>query len=163
LYRKNVKYNKVIENATAFIQAGGRAQWNFIVFKHNEHQVEAARQLAQSMGFKWFRAKVSKRPTVAGLEYPVNFGTDYRKKSGYINCISKKENSIFISATGTVSACCWLGEKKIDVSSFEKIVDSWNSKQPHEICDRTCRTFSSDSEYNSFKHQWRLEVELQKS
>jgi len=51
LYRKNVKYNKVIENAQAFINAGGRAQWNFIVFKHNEHQVEQAQQLGKEMGF----------------------------------------------------------------------------------------------------------------
>jgi len=51
LYRKNVKYNKVIENAKAFICAGGRAQWNFIVFKHNEHQVEKVKELGQQMGF----------------------------------------------------------------------------------------------------------------
>lgn len=51
LYRKNVKYSKVIENASAFIKAGGRAQWNYIVFKHNEHQVEQAKQLASDMKF----------------------------------------------------------------------------------------------------------------
>ena len=51
LYRKNVKYSKVIENATAFINAGGRAQWNFIVFKHNEHQVEQAKELGNKLGF----------------------------------------------------------------------------------------------------------------
>jgi MoaA/NifB/PqqE/SkfB family radical SAM enzyme len=51
LYRKNVKYKKVIENARAFICAGGRAQWNFIVFRHNEHQVQQARDIAASMGF----------------------------------------------------------------------------------------------------------------
>jgi MoaA/NifB/PqqE/SkfB family radical SAM enzyme len=51
LYRKNVKYNKVIENATAFINAGGRAQWNFIVFKHNEHQVEEVRHLGKELKF----------------------------------------------------------------------------------------------------------------
>ena len=51
LYRKNVKYNKVIENAVAFIRAGGRAQWNFIVFQHNEHQVETVKQLGKDLGF----------------------------------------------------------------------------------------------------------------
>jgi len=51
LYRRNVKYSKVIENATAFISAGGKAQWNFIVFKHNEHQVEMVRQLGKELGF----------------------------------------------------------------------------------------------------------------
>lgn len=51
LYRKNVKYKTVIENAKAFINAGGRAQWNFIVFRHNEHQVEEVKQLGKDLGF----------------------------------------------------------------------------------------------------------------
>jgi hypothetical protein len=51
LYRRNVDYDKVIRNARAFIDRGGRAQWNYIVFKHNEHQVEQAKQLAQEYGF----------------------------------------------------------------------------------------------------------------
>jgi MoaA/NifB/PqqE/SkfB family radical SAM enzyme len=51
LYRKNVKYHKVIDNATAFINAGGRAQWNFIVFKHNQHQVQQVQQLGKELGF----------------------------------------------------------------------------------------------------------------
>jgi MoaA/NifB/PqqE/SkfB family radical SAM enzyme len=51
LYRKNVKYSKVIQNARAFISAGGRAQWNFIVFQHNQHQVKQVKTLAQEMNF----------------------------------------------------------------------------------------------------------------
>ena len=51
LYRRNVKYSKVVENARAFIQAGGRAQWNFIVFQHNQHQVDQAKQIAKDLGF----------------------------------------------------------------------------------------------------------------
>ena len=51
LYRKNVKYARVMANAQAFITAGGRAQWNYIVFRHNEHQVDQARVLASNMGF----------------------------------------------------------------------------------------------------------------
>lgn len=51
LYRRHVKYSKVIENAQAFINAGGRAQWNFIVFRHNEHQVEQVQQLGKQLGF----------------------------------------------------------------------------------------------------------------
>jgi len=54
LYRRNVNFDRVIENAQAFIRAGGKAQWNFIVFEHNEHQVEEARQLSVDMGFESF-------------------------------------------------------------------------------------------------------------
>lgn len=51
VYRRNVDYNRVINNAQAYISAGGRAQWNFIIFRHNEHQVKTAEQLAKDMGF----------------------------------------------------------------------------------------------------------------
>jgi len=51
LYRRNVKYDVAMRNARAYIDAGGRAQWNYIVFKHNEHQVEQARQLSKEYGF----------------------------------------------------------------------------------------------------------------
>jgi MoaA/NifB/PqqE/SkfB family radical SAM enzyme len=54
LYRRNVEFDRVIENARAFIQAGGRAQWNFIVFEHNEHEIEQARRLSESLGFYRF-------------------------------------------------------------------------------------------------------------
>jgi MoaA/NifB/PqqE/SkfB family radical SAM enzyme len=61
LYRKNVKYAKVIENAQAFINAGGRAQWNFIVFRHNEHQMQQAKQTAKELGFFNFLARKTGR------------------------------------------------------------------------------------------------------
>lgn len=51
LYRRNVIFDRVIANARAFIQAGGRAQWNFIVFRHNQHQVQEARRLSEDLGF----------------------------------------------------------------------------------------------------------------
>jgi MoaA/NifB/PqqE/SkfB family radical SAM enzyme len=61
LYRRNVKYTVAMRNARAFIRAGGRAQWNYIVFKHNEHQVEQARALSQEYGFCNFLARKTGR------------------------------------------------------------------------------------------------------
>lgn len=54
LYRKNTNFDKIIENATAFIEAGGNANWNFIVFEHNQHQVKQAEALSKELGFKKF-------------------------------------------------------------------------------------------------------------
>jgi MoaA/NifB/PqqE/SkfB family radical SAM enzyme len=59
-YRIGVKYDKVYANLKAFVAAGGNAQWNFIVFKHNEHQVETAKKLAEELGAK-FRLKVTQK------------------------------------------------------------------------------------------------------
>lgn len=61
LHRCNTDFNKVIENAKTFIDAGGKAQWDYIVFKHNEHQVEAARKLSEKLGFCDFQVKKTSR------------------------------------------------------------------------------------------------------
>jgi MoaA/NifB/PqqE/SkfB family radical SAM enzyme len=54
LYRRRTNWDLVMANAQAFIDAGGRAEWDYLVFRHNEHQVEEARALSQKMGFKEF-------------------------------------------------------------------------------------------------------------
>jgi hypothetical protein len=46
-----------MRNASTFIEAGGHAEWNYIVFRHNEHQIDEARDLARRMGFKRFFVK----------------------------------------------------------------------------------------------------------
>jgi hypothetical protein len=61
LYRQNTVWSKIIENAQAFINAGGRARWDYIVFAHNEHQVEDAELLSKRMGFEKFQYKKSAR------------------------------------------------------------------------------------------------------
>lgn len=61
LYRRNTNWKKIMENAKAFIDAGGIAHWDYIVFEHNEHQVEEARTLAREMGFKNFNVKRTTR------------------------------------------------------------------------------------------------------
>jgi MoaA/NifB/PqqE/SkfB family radical SAM enzyme len=52
LYRIGSNYNKIIENAKAFMQNGGIATTRSIIFKHNEHQVEEIYNTAKSIGFK---------------------------------------------------------------------------------------------------------------
>jgi MoaA/NifB/PqqE/SkfB family radical SAM enzyme len=37
LYRRNVRWSKVMDNAKAFIDAGGSAHWDMLVFEHNKH------------------------------------------------------------------------------------------------------------------------------
>ena len=61
LYRRQTNFKKIIANAKAFINAGGIAHWDFIVFEHNEHQVEEAKNIAIEMGFKNFNIKRTTR------------------------------------------------------------------------------------------------------
>ena len=57
LYRRSNKWKKVMENSQAFIDGGGKAEWEFLIFKHNEHQIDEARRLSKEMGFDKFIAK----------------------------------------------------------------------------------------------------------
>lgn len=61
LYRIGTDFNKIINNATSFIQKGGNAVWSFIAFDHNEHQVEEAKRLSVDLGFKGFVVKFTSR------------------------------------------------------------------------------------------------------
>lgn len=57
IYRRGANFSKIMENAETFIKHGGNARWDFLKFEHNIHQVDEARALAKSMGFKNFVAK----------------------------------------------------------------------------------------------------------
>ena len=60
-YRVNANWDKVIENVKTFIKAGGRARWDYLVFGHNEHQVDSAVKLAKELGFEQFQIKLTNR------------------------------------------------------------------------------------------------------
>lgn len=75
LHRRGTLFTKIMDNATSFIKAGGKAHWEYLVFEHNEHQVEEARALSEAMGFVGFREKVSFRfqfKTVPGIRRPLS-------------------------------------------------------------------------------------------
>ena len=119
IYRRNVKFSKVIENASAFIQAGGRAQWNFIVFRHNEHQVDQARQMAKDLGFFEILIRKTGRfmnhETVTEMpHWPVFDGTvieppsnpEYRNRSMMFLPRLKEEYSDLRNYFDTTEICC---------------------------------------------------------
>jgi len=54
IYRQKTDYNKIIANATAFINAGGSAVWKMIKFAHNEHQIDDCAKLSKQLGFEKF-------------------------------------------------------------------------------------------------------------
>ncbi len=61
LYRRNVKWSRLMENVKTFVRHGGTAIWSFLVFKHNQHQIENAKELSKELGFKNFESEFSER------------------------------------------------------------------------------------------------------
>ena len=45
-----MQWDKVERNMRAFIAAGGRARWDYLIFEHSECDVERAEQLAKEVG-----------------------------------------------------------------------------------------------------------------
>lgn len=135
LYRQGAKFDVVISNANHYINAGGYAIWDYLVFGHNEHQIEKARELAHGIGFKEFVVKktgrffstitLNNKDEHAGLTKPkdeknVNKSFDKQEKliekygsmdkyldKCKIECKALKNKEIYISAEGLILPCCW--------------------------------------------------------
>lgn len=54
IYRRGTHWHKIMSAAKNYIGAGGTARWDYLVFKHNQHQVTEAEALAKEMGFDHF-------------------------------------------------------------------------------------------------------------
>ena len=167
IYRKNTVWSKIINNVGAFIQSGGIAQWDMLVFGHNEHQVDAAKKLARDLGFCWFRAKVSKRfvaTPITFLNPPKNYQLPNVAPSNKINCHALNEQSIYVGANGHILPCCWFGAELFTLDDYAaELLSDWNqlpvswTTNPHRICSATC---STDIEGTSFSKQWKIEEQL---
>jgi len=153
VYRKGVNWTKLMQNAQAFIEAGGSAHWDMLIYQHNEHQVDECEQLARDMGFKWFRAKVSKRPLIGRLEWPRNY--QLQTFEGAIKCHAQQEKSAYIDARGNLNPCCWIGATQTDFVRTDSVVDFYPKK--HATCVATC---STDQSKTAFSNQWRKEIQL---
>jgi len=134
LYRIGVTYDKLLKNAKSFIDAGGKATWSFIRFKHNEHQVEIARDRAKELGFENFVLKNTTRFTGGEnkfevydkngnvthyLEAPTGndlYKNDKKildnsnlfKQTIKINCMVLEQKEIYIDCFKRVYPCCFL-------------------------------------------------------
>ena len=157
IYRKNTNWDKLMSNVEAFIAAGGQAHWDMIVYKHNQHQVDACEKLSKDLGFKWFRAKISKRGFTDRLEAPIGWQLPI-VKTGPIKCFAQQEKSAFIDAQGRMSPCCWLGSTQKDfVKDINDVKVTWRTDTPNPVCASVC---TSDKNKTNFTDQWQREVQF---
>jgi MoaA/NifB/PqqE/SkfB family radical SAM enzyme len=76
IYRVNVNWDKLVQNVRSYLSTGNDAHWQFIVFKHNEHQVDIAKKVAKDMGFVEFNTKKSHRFVFDDIFDMIKIGSD---------------------------------------------------------------------------------------
>lgn len=139
LYRINTVFSTVLKNAKTFIAAGGHAIWKYIVFDHNRHQIDQARQMSVEVGFKEFALIDQGRNfgpvfnknrqlvnTLGDIE-PIQFMDIYRRiasprddmqtelasyqdqKHEKIACETIDRKTIYVNSMGEVYPCCYTG------------------------------------------------------
>ena len=172
IYRVGVQFNKIIQNAQAYIDAGGSAHWDMLVFRHNKHQIDSCRQVAEDMGFTWFRSKETDRWDQFNLERlkPASDvkDIDYTQVN-QVQCERNEEHSTYIDYTGKEFPCCHIAEMYYSVAqkdnhqdilshSPEELMIEYqtrlNNNNPFYVCKRSCgKTLNK-------RLQWKQEVQL---
>jgi len=138
IYRKNVEWSILEKNLKAFATAGGKGRWNFIVFQHNEHQVDDAKKMAESLGIdfrvkitqKFRRAKVwdvmingskayeikppinsqYRHPNISNKSYSISYPPVSKSIDVVdISCKALANKEVFLNYQGLVLPCCYIG------------------------------------------------------
>lgn len=163
LYRIGTNFNQIIKNAKIFIENGGNAKWDMLVFAHNEHQIEECKKLSEELGFKDFLIKHTSRFRNGSLDVLDDLGkTRYvlypTEKSKLmipqilnsqaeqlptIKCKAINDRQIYVSASGNVSPCCWLDlewypttyESRIDYMNKISTFPNLNNQSLKDIID----------------------------
>jgi sulfatase maturation enzyme AslB (radical SAM superfamily) len=146
IYRKNVKWDKLIDNVKSFIRHGGIALWQFIVFKHNEHQIPLAKEYSKKLGFsnfftiynnRFFVEELFGRPAKGAdgnlLEppdtkeeqslllrtVPVLSEEEWLKVAevGNIKCQAQSLNEAYIDAETHLVPCCYIAGAKFTLNA----------------------------------------------
>jgi len=151
IYRQGTSYEKIINNATAFIQSGGTATWQFIPFEHNEHQIKDCLKLSQKLGFKKFKLVKSSRNIENVKHYRT--GNDYKlfppktilplikfnlnnKKVLTENCMHLTQPGIYLAANGKFSTCCY----KSTIDDVDNVAELLYNELDltHPVCVNNC-------------------------
>ncbi len=117
IHRKGTNFKKIINNVKAFTSAGGQAFWKFILFKHNENQIDEAEKKAKEIGCSRFFVVSSReydqecqRPEKIKFDLKHEIFSSYQQKTIAENehaiCKPYANQSIYIAADGTVHPCC---------------------------------------------------------
>lgn len=157
IYRRFTDWNKIERNAKTFLDAGGKGSWVFIVFRHNEHQVEEAREMAAKWGMDEFIVKktsrgfekdndtqylkaLDKKGNVENLTYQTPLNPEYRVdhinnkiEEKPIDCYSMLRGKYYITCENELHTCCLTGKFAYLSKWVEKSKYDMTKEIPGEI------------------------------
>jgi MoaA/NifB/PqqE/SkfB family radical SAM enzyme len=114
LHRVGTDFDTVTENMRAFTASGGRATWKFILFEHNEHQIDSAEKLAKESGCDQFMVVSSRdydeklrKPKTLDIQLKRDLFRQYKDLTVEASCKPLADGSLYIAADGTVHPCCF--------------------------------------------------------
>jgi sulfatase maturation enzyme AslB (radical SAM superfamily) len=168
IYRRNTVYKRILENAKAFIDAGGHARWAMTLFRHNQHEVDECEEFANYLGFREFLPR--KDPARfgggqfayykwRGEEHTLYAPEMYTRADAFDNpCYIRKntiQTSLYLSADQKMFPCCYSDDifsknrfsLPIDISSldsqlemvYNEYVRTQFSANPKVVCRNVCQ------------------------
>lgn len=183
LYRQNTTWSKIMENAETFINAGGMASWQYLIFPWNEQQIMKAKELSVKMGFFEFMSRHD-RSIVTGLGLEkIKFaktrsgtgGNTFTKidkinqslseaVKNEIECNNQIRKMFFIGYDARLWPCCFLHNGRINLDEgkveilnkrlFEAYGDyHWNDCNVHSISEILDHPFYKNDLVSSWKSQ----------
>ena len=113
-YRINTKFEDVFNNACSVIKTNNaQVHWKYIVFEHNKHQVEEARQMALDHNFHTFSTVKTSRdvfaPKSGKFVHSKKNKENMDKAERVIKCVWDNWGKWYVSPEGLVFRCCWTG------------------------------------------------------
>ena len=124
LYRKNAKWDSIMTAVKTLKDNDFKMIWQFIPFKHNQHQIYDASNLSKELGFDEFKLLPSDRwlgnkELMPDKEYIDNYHEhqkavliDKNYEAGMEpNCLKNElpSNNLYIDSEGDFYPCCWMG------------------------------------------------------
>jgi hypothetical protein len=115
IYR-STSFKKVYSNMLAFIEGGGNATWQYILFKHNEHQLEKAKKLSKEIGCKQFITLISRYYDEI-MQKPTSTPATKRELHSHSKKIKELYKYPNIKKYIYKVSCQWVSMKRVYVSS----------------------------------------------
>ena len=170
LYRKNAKWDSIMTAVQTVVGKSFKTIWKFIVFKHNQHQIEQAKQKSKELGFDEFKVIHSHRwgdrqDLMPDKKYTNNkFETQQKVVAEEVvgkmmpGCLLEKDGiQMYVDSEGDFYPCCWMGSYRYKYKSMfkpnEKKYNITNTNLQKILNDKKVKEFYESTKQFTSAHE----------